>query len=161
MKNIVVLFLQITIVFLIVTSNVVAGGNHAGETRKKPHKVFSPTLLHTEKENVNSIKGKLLNTLYIDDYEVSVKVVDVKESVPDGGSHNILVNIIRDDRIQRSAVVIVDILFPDNTRKSKELMNLGDWYLAGYDLGQTGKHQLKISFKNKNGSGHSADLVYP
>jgi len=155
------LFLKTVIVVIFIVPDVMAGGNHGGDTRTKPRKPILSTPIQSENVNDNSFRGKLINTLYVDNYEVSVKVVDVKDSIPDGGSHNILVNIKHDEKVLRSVEVNVNVYFPDDTKKSKELLNLGDWYLAGYDLGQEGKHLMKISFRNKDDSKHSINMTYP
>ena len=163
MTDIVRIIFRMTIIFLFLMSNSQAGGNHGGESRKKPQKIFSPIPLHSKTldNSEQDLKGDLLNTLFVDGYEVIVKVADVEDSVPDGGSHNILVKIKLGNKIQRNTTVKANVVFPDNTSKVKSFLALGDWYLAGYNLGQKGKHQISISFEDRNSEKKSGNISYP
>jgi hypothetical protein len=40
-------------------------------------------------------------------------------------------------------------------------MEIGDWLIAGYDLGHEGKHQLMILFKTADGKKHKGGVYYP
>jgi hypothetical protein len=37
----------------------------------------------------------------------------------------------------------------------------GDWYMNGYDLGESGEHQLIILFKTPDGKKHHGGVYYP
>jgi len=160
------IFYTVLVVMLVCfsVSSVQAGGTHrGGEIQKQasPRLVSpSPDAL-AEAANERSIKGKLLNVLYVDGFEVKVKIVDAKDSIPDGGTHNILVKIKQGEQIRRNDIVTVKVVFPDHSHKTKTLLELGDWYVGGYDIGQPGPYRIFIAFKrNKKGKEHRIELSY-
>lgn len=150
--------LKIIVISVFSISSVLAGGNHGSAPKKKTQKQISAPISPIESDH--TIFGKLIDTQYIDGFEVSAKIADVKDSVPDGGTHNILIKVKRGNKVQQNVEVVVDVLFPDNTRKSKTTLGIGDWSLAGFNLGQKGTHTILISFNNKNRLKHSAQMTY-
>lgn len=155
--------LRIFLIFAFLTSTVKADGDHGGGSPVKPRNVFSPAppSTNTTDSRERDVNGSLVAVKIVDGFEISMKVADVKDSISDGGSHNILIKIKRDDKIQRGVVVNANVLFPDKSQKSKSFMELGDWYLAGYDLGSNAKHEIMLTFKSTDGDKHNVQFVYP
>ncbi len=155
--------LKITTAFIFTVMNVQAGGVHGGGSSGKPRAAAPAASVESISETANdrATKGRSLGAIYVDGYEVRVKIADARDSIPDGGSHNILVKIKLGDDIQRNATIKGDVVFPDRTKKSKSFLELGDWYLAGYNLDQHGKHHISILFTNKGDKEHRAEFAYP
>jgi len=38
---------------------------------------------------------------------------------------------------------------------------MGDWYMAGYDLGHAGAHKVMVLFKTEDGQKHFGGITYP
>jgi len=107
------------------------------------------------------VEGELVQKEIINGFELSVKVADVEDSIPDGGSHNLLVNIKRDGSAHRNLSVTANVVQPSGVEKSKTMMELGDWYMAGFDLGDENKYRITISFESVDGVIHSSEINYP
>lgn len=43
----------------------------------------------------------------------------------------------------------------------KQAMKMGGWYMAGYDLGHAGEHQVMVLFKTADGAKHKGGIYYP
>ena len=46
-------------------------------------------------------------------------------------------------------------------KPNQMMMKMGDWYMAGYDLGHNGQHQLMALFKTADGVKHFGGVYYP
>lgn len=96
----------------------------------------------------------------IDGYNVSFHVMPAAEGMNHGGSHNLMV------KIEQGATVVTElqanskVVYPDGKEVSKPLMKMGDWYMAGYDLKETGKTQLMVLFKTADGKKHFGGVHY-
>jgi len=137
-------------------------GSHGGFTKPKERRaniVSDEQIKSTTDEN--EIHGKLIQKKIIADFDFRLKIVDVKDSVADGGSHNLLVNIKRNGRAQHNLSVTAKVVYLNGLKKSKTMMELGDWYLAGYDLGKEDKYLITILFKSADGVNHSSSINYP
>ncbi len=151
--------------FAISMSLAMAGGNHGGAgsfTKPQEHSanvVSDQQIKNTTDEN--EIHGTLIQKKIIGDLDFKLKVVDAKDSVADGGSHNLLVNIKRNGRAQHNLSVIAKVAHLNGATKSKTMMELGDWYLAGYDLGVEDNYFITILFKSADGADHSSSITYP
>ena len=40
------------------------------------------------------------------------------------------------------------------------MMKMGDWYMAGYNLGHAGNHQVMVLFKTSDGKKHFGGVLY-
>ena len=96
----------------------------------------------------------------IDGYSVSFHVMEATEGMRHGGSHNLMV------KVEQGANAIADlqanskVVYPDGKEESKPLMQMGDWFMAGYDLKPGGKHQLMVLFKTADGKKHFGGVHY-
>lgn len=150
----------IVFLFLLSISVVFAHGGGGGTA---PKARSAPSFVSAE-ENTDAYKeihGKLVHEKKLDDFNLRFKVVDVAESVPDGGSHNLLLNIKRDGRTLHHLSVNSVVEKNRGERKSKSMMKLGDWYLAGYDFMPSDEYTITVSFKSPDGRHHSSTINYP
>jgi hypothetical protein len=77
-----------------------------------------------------------------------------------GGSHNLMVKVEQDGKALTDVLINSKVFHPNNSSESKMLMKMGDWYMAGYDLGHAGKHGVMILFKTADGKKHKASVYY-
>lgn len=96
----------------------------------------------------------------INGYKVTYHVMPATKDMPMGGSHNFMVKIQQGKSLPEFSVNS-KVIFPDKKDQSKMMVRMGDWYMAGYDLGKPGKHQLMILFKGADGKKHSGGVYYP
>ncbi len=97
----------------------------------------------------------------VDGYQVSFHVMEAQKGMEHGGSHNFMVKIEHDGHVVTDAKVNSKVIHPNDSSQSNMMMRMGDWYMAGYDLGHAGKHQLLILFKTADGKKHRAGVYYP
>jgi len=152
------------VLFFACTSLVFAHGGDGGGA--KPQQSRAPAMVNMADEDRaqdKELHGKVIHEKSVNAYKLRLKVVSVTDSVPDGGSHNLLVNIRRDGRTQYKLKVssTVEEVSDTEKSKSKSMMELGDWYLAGYDMSPDGEYFITVSFKSADGETHSSSLVYP
>ena len=150
------------LIALVYTRVLLAHGGPGGfesSKKAKPNIVRSKPIfsMRFDKE----LPGKLILAKAFGDYRLRVKVVSVDESVPDGGTHNLLINIKRHDRAQYGLSVITKVVSGNGHEKSKSMRKLGDWYLGGFDLETTDKHQITVMFKTDEGKTYSSEIAYP
>jgi hypothetical protein len=103
----------------------------------------------------------LLEKKTIDGYQVTFSVMKAKPGMEMGGSHDFMIMIEKDGKAITNAVMNTKVIQPNKNSESKMTMMMGDWYMAGYDLGHEGEHQLMILFKTADGSKHKGGIYYP
>ena len=96
----------------------------------------------------------------IDGYDVSFHVMKAKPGKEMGGSHDFMIKVEKDGKVLTNIIMNTKVINPDGTSESKGVMKMGDWFMAGYDLGHKGKHQLMILFKTKDGKKHKGGVYY-
>lgn len=96
----------------------------------------------------------------IDGYKVTYHVMPATPDMQMGSSHNFMVKIDKDGKLPE-VTINSKVIFPDKTSATKMMTRMGDWYMAGYDLGKSGKHQLLILFKTRDGAKHQGGVYYP
>jgi len=72
-----------------------------------------------------------------------------------------MIKIERDGKALTGLAVNSKVKHPNGTSESKMLTKMGDWYMAGYDLGHEGAHQLMILFKTPDGEKHFGGVFFP
>ncbi|MDQ6998514.1 MAG: hypothetical protein Q9M17_07355 [Mariprofundus sp.] len=97
----------------------------------------------------------------IDGFTVSFHAMKVKEGMEHGGSHNLMIKVEKDGKALTDLTVNSKVTHPNGKSESKMLMKMGDWYMAGYDLNHTGKHQLMVLFKTADGAKHFGGVYFP
>jgi len=96
----------------------------------------------------------------IDGYEVSFHVMPAKEGMKHGGSHNVMIKVEKDGVALKDVVINSKVFLPNKTSDSKMMMQMGDWYMAGYDLDASGKNGIMILFKTSDGKKHKGSVYY-
>jgi len=96
----------------------------------------------------------------VDGYTVSFHIMPAKDGMGHGGSHNLMVKVEQDGKALSDVVINSKVFHPNNSSESKMLMKMGDWYMAGYDLGHAGKHGIMVLFKTADGKKHKASVYY-
>jgi hypothetical protein len=121
--------------------------NHSGMSQTMMNQGSQAPQMFMEKREING-------------YTVSFHVMAAAEGMGHGGSHNLMV------KVEQQGLVIGDlkanskVVYPDGKDESKALMKMGDWFMAGYDLQLSGKHQLMVLFKTADGKKHFVGVPY-
>ncbi|MDQ6989696.1 MAG: hypothetical protein Q9M19_07420 [Mariprofundaceae bacterium] len=96
----------------------------------------------------------------VDGLMVSFHIMPAKSGMKHGGSHNLMIKVEQDGAALTDIAVNSKIFYADKTTDSKMLMKMGDWYMAGYDLEQAGKHGIMVLFKTSDGEKHKTSIYY-
>ena len=96
----------------------------------------------------------------IDGYSVSFHVMEAAEGMRHGGSHNLMVKVEQGANAIGELQANSKVIYPDGKEESKPLMQMGDWFMAGYDLKPGGQHQLMVLFKTADGKKHFGGVHY-
>ena len=96
----------------------------------------------------------------IDGYDVTFHIIKAKLGKEMGGSHDVMIKIEKDGKAITNAIMNTKVIHPNNKSESKMTMKMGDWYMAGYDLGHDGRHQIMILFKTADGAKHKGGVYY-
>lgn len=98
---------------------------------------------------------------HIDDYDVSFHVMPAGPGMMHGGSHNFMIKIEKDGKVVNDVKLNTKVIFPDGNAQTRAAMRMGDWMMAGYDLQDSGRHQMMILFKTADGKKHRGGVYYP
>ena len=105
-------------------------------------------------------EGMFLVKKEIDGYNVSFHVMKAKPGKKMGGSHDFMIKVEKGGMTLSSIAMNTKVIHPNGISESKGVMKMGDWFMAGYDLGHKGKHQMMVLFKTKDGKKHKAGVYY-
>ncbi len=97
----------------------------------------------------------------IDGYDVSFHVMKAKPGKEMGGTHDFMIKVEKNGKVVTDIVMNTKVKHPNGKAETKKAMKMGDWLMAGYDLGHKGKHQLMILFKTADGKKHKGGVYYP
>lgn len=154
MKNIMRLFLVMTLTALL----LVAGPLGASGSRDHSHDDSSVTEMNSKHEQ----KGDMfLVKKEIDGYDVSFHIMKAAAGKEMGGSHDFMVKVELAGKVVTDIVMNTKVIHPDGEAETKKTMKMGDWLMAGYDLGHPGTHQVMILFKTADGKKHKGGVYYP
>lgn len=109
----------------------------------------------------NEMPGMLLVKKEIDGYAVSFHAMKAKPGKEMGGSHDFMIKVEKDGVVITDITANSKVVHPNGKTESKIMMKMGDWYMAGYDLGHKGQHQLMALFKTADGVKHFGGVYYP
>jgi len=104
--------------------------------------------------------GMFLKKMEIDGYNVSFHVMKAKPGKEMGGSHDFMIKVEQGDKALTNIVMNTKVIHPNGKAEMKKTMKMGDWLMAGYDLGHPGKHQMMILFKTEDGKKHKGGVYY-
>ncbi len=137
-----------------------AGQNH-GHDNESPEQSMSQGEMSHDAMDSNMTQNKMfLKQKDIDGYTVSFHVMKADEGMGHGGSHNVMIKVEQQGAIVKNLKINSKVVYPDGSDESKPLMTMGDWQMAGYDLKESGKHQLMVLFKTADGKKHFGGLYY-
>lgn len=97
----------------------------------------------------------------VDGYTVSFHVMPAAEGMQHGGSHNMMVKVERDGKPVEIVKANSKVITSDGRAESKKMVKMGDWQMAGYNLGHEGQHQLMVLFKTTDDQKHFVGVYYP
>jgi hypothetical protein len=124
-----------------------SGHTMSGMERSMPMDGMSPKMFLQKKE--------------IDGYTVSFHVMPASEGMQHGGAHNFMVKVEQGNTTMTDIAVNSKVIAPNGKAVSKMMMQMGDWFMAGYDLKQQGRYQLMVLFKTADGQKHFGGAYYP
>jgi len=104
--------------------------------------------------------GMFLVKKEVDGYDVSFHIMKAKAGKEMGGSHDFMIKVEKNGKALDNITMNTKVVHPNGKEETKKVMKMGDWYMAGYDLGHEGKHQMMILFKTKDGQKHKAGIYY-
>lgn len=116
---------------------------------------------HNTHSGMNKMSGMFLEKRDIDGYTVSFHVMPKNEAMDMGGTHNLMVKVEKGGHMVDGLKINSKVVHPNDKSQTKALMKMGDWYMAGYDLGHAGRHQLMVLFKTADGEKHRGGVFYP
>ncbi len=102
-----------------------------------------------------------LKKVEVDGYMVSFHVMKAAEGMQHGGSHNMMVKVEKNGELVEIVRANSKVITSDGKAETKKMMNMGEWQMASYDLGQGGQQQLMVLFKTTDDQKHFAGVWYP
>ncbi len=128
-------------------------GGHGGD-----HKMHDSA---DHKDHDATTGGMFLKKKEIDGYTVTFHVMKAKPGKEMGGTHDFMIKVEQDGKALSNIAMNTKVKHPSGKSETKKAMKMGDWMMAGYDLGHAGKHQLMILFKTADGKKHKGGVYYP
>ncbi len=107
------------------------------------------------------MKGGFLVKKEIDGYQVSFHVMKAGKHSSHGAAYSFMIKIEKNGKAITNAIVNSRAIHPVGESESRMMMNMGDWYMANYDLSHKGRHQLMVLFKTSDGAKHFGGVFYP
>lgn len=126
---------------------------HEGHEQDAGH--GSKTMVMSEK-----MAGAFMEKKEIDGYVVSFHVMKAKEGHAMGGAYDLMIRIEKDGKAAPVAAANSKVIAPSGKAVSKMMMRMGDWFMAGYDLDQSGQYQLMVLFRSDDGQKHFGGVYY-
>jgi len=96
----------------------------------------------------------------VDGYTVSFHVMQ-NAGRSNGGTHDMMVKIEKDGQPVVVVMANSKVITADGRAETKKMMAMGDWFVAGYDLGAEGQQQLMVLFKTEDDKKHFVGVWYP
>ncbi len=138
------------------------GGEHKSEMKHDGHDAKQGHDEHKSHAGHESDMDKMfLVKKAVDGYNVSFHVMKAKPGKEMGGSHNFMIKIEKDGKALTNVTMNTKVKHPNGSSETKKAMKMGEWMMAGYDLGHKGKHKMMILFKTADGKKHRAGIYYP
>ncbi len=96
----------------------------------------------------------------IDGYAVSFHVMKPADGPSMGGSHHVMIKVEENGKPVDGIVMNSKVVYPDGKSETKKTMKMGGWYMAAYNMRDSGRHQLMILFKTPDGKKHKGGVYY-
>jgi len=106
-------------------------------------------------------QGDLLITREIDGFTVSFHIIKAPADEAQGGSHHVMLKFEKDGKVVTDLMANSKAVHPNGQSESKMLVKMGEWFVASYDLGHAGKHQVLVLFKTADGAKHFGGIIFP
>ena len=110
--------------------------------------------------DMQTSKSMFLKEKKVGEFLVSFHIMPAKGGMQHGGSHNLMIKVEKNNTVLTDITINSKVFYADKTTESKMLMKMGDWYMAGYDLNQAGKHGIMVLFKTADGEKHKSSVYY-
>jgi hypothetical protein len=136
-----------------------AASNAATESEK--HHLIVHDHSATIKDDMDISGEMFLQKKDIDGYSVSFHVMPVGNAMNHGGTHNVMIKVEQNGVPLDNILINTKMINPNDLSQTRRPMKMGDWYMAGYDLGKVGKHQLLVLFKTADNNTHWGGVFYP
>ncbi len=160
---------------LAATSLAFAAGEHGHDSHTGEHKMQSSNMGHMNhnadhkmpsgdmdhKSHDSKMGDMFLKKKEIDGYTVSFHIMKVQPGKEMGGSHNFMIKVEKDGKALSNIVMNTKVKHPSGKSETKKTMKMGEWQMAGYDLGHKGRHQMMILFKTADGKKYKGGVYYP
>ncbi len=159
----------ITFAALLATAGpLYASGDHAGHDDHSDHGDHKSGMMKHDDhgsgmngDHHNSAMDKMfLKKKNIDGYDVSFHVMKAQPGKEMGGTHHFMIKVEKDGKVLDNVAINTKVKHPNGSSETKKTMKMGDWMMAGYDLGHKGKHQMMILFKTADGKKHKGGVYY-
>ena len=146
-------------------SMVMASGDHAHDDGHNSGHNSGQSKAHDDghgsHEMTDDKDGMFLKNKTIDGYDVSFHVMNAKDGMKMGDeTHHLMIKVKENGKELSNIKINSKVVHPNGKAQSKMLMKMNGWYMAGYDLGHEGEHQLMILFKTADGERHSGGVHY-
>jgi len=136
-------------------------GDHHGSEMKHDDHGSGHEAGHGDDDHAHGSENKMfLKEKMIDGYNVTFHIMKAKPGKEMGGSHDFMIKVEKDGRALTNIVMNTKVKHPNGSSETKKTMKMGDWMMAGYDLGHEGKHQMMILFKTADGKKHKGGVYY-
>jgi len=137
-----------------------AGPLHASGDHSHGHDDHSKSEMKHDNHG-SSMEEMFLKKKKVNGYDVSFHVMKAKPGKEMGGTHDFMIKVEKNGKVVPNIVMNTKVKHPNGSSETKKTMKMGDWLMAGYDLGHEGKHQMMILFKTADGKTHKGGVYYP
>ncbi|VAW89515.1 hypothetical protein MNBD_GAMMA17-639 [hydrothermal vent metagenome] len=132
------------------------GDSHGSEMKHDDHSHGTSMDDHHD----SAMDKVFLKKKEIGGYNVSFHIMKAKPGKEMGGTHDFMIKVEKDGKALTNIVMNTKVKHPDGSSETKKTMQMGDWMMAGYDLGHEGKHQMMVLFKTADGKKHKGGIYY-
>ncbi len=154
--------LMLGIMAMAIPQSAIAGGNHKDGHHGDMHSEPMEDHGHDQmKGDMKKMEGTFLAKKEIDGFTITFHTMKVKKGMQHGGSYNFMIKVEKDGKALTDLIINSKVTHPNGKSESKMLMQMGDWYMAGYNLDHNGQHQLMVLFKTADGAKHFAGVHFP
>jgi len=108
------------------------------------------------------LEGVVARKGIADDYTVIFHIMRAPESMHySKANYHLMVIVEKDGKAVKGLDMESIVTHPNRTLETKPMMEMGEWYMALYDLNhEQGRHHISVHFK-VSGKSYSADTYYP
>ena len=156
MKKVIQYFSAVSVVGLLAFS----GSSYASGDHEHGHDNHNESNIGHDNHG-SMMGGMFLKKKKINGYDVSFHVMKAKPGKQMGGTHDFMIKVEKNGKALTNLVMNTKVVHPNGKSETKKTMKMGDWLMAGYDLGHEGKHQMMILFKTVDGKKHKGGVYYP